>query len=180
MAECGDSEDRIARPENDYRRLAKRALQEAEAARKKGDELGARQAAEKAYLACVHAARQVVLCSGKKFRRKQQSSAAIARAWQIFGELKLKGDSKVEVIREAFSKALQLHGACFYDGFCTIRGVVEAARLTDRAMKHVPVVCCRIERLMAPAAKANPAPGPRRPSGRRISAGGPTRARASR
>lgn len=97
MAEQKDSKGGFEIFVDRYRDIARRARKEADDAKRADDMMGARQAAEKSYLAAVHAARQILICAGITSTRKpRQSSAAIARANQLVGELGLRREEAVD------------------------------------------------------------------------------------
>jgi len=119
---------------SDYKQLAKKARREL-----KKDP---RQAAEKSYLAAVHAARQIVACAGgKKGERIKTSSWAIGEAARLLGQRGKRIPKKErDKITRALSLALGQHTACFYDGVCdrgavqdAVNSVVDATRSVERA-----------------------------------------------
>ena len=121
---------------SDYRRLAAKARGEF-----KKDP---RQAAEKSYLAAVHAARQILACAGVEWKSgKRQSSAAIGRAANVLGESGLGAD-EFQPITRAFTLALGQHSACFYDGVCERSAVWDAVTAVDTATGSLDRVCRRL------------------------------------
>ena len=127
---------------SDYRRLAAKARGEF-----KKDP---RQAAEKSYLAAVHAARQILACAGVAWRSgKRQSSAAIGRATNVLGESRL-GPQEYQPITRAFTLALGQHSACFYDGVCERSAVWDAVEAVGKATHNLDRVCRRLITLRPP------------------------------
>ena len=121
---------------DDYRDFARRARRELRS--------DPRQAVEKAYLAAVHAARQVLACAGVPWKGgKRQSAAAIGRASEFLGKSGLAPDEYRPITR-AFSMALGQHGACFYDGVCDPHVTAETVRAVERATKTLDRVCRRL------------------------------------
>jgi uncharacterized protein (UPF0332 family) len=130
---------------NDYAKLAEYASKEMRIATKSGNELLARQAVNKAYLATVHAARAIVACSGATSDSKESSRSTkdIGRVFTIVGQRKLRDEQTNQVLR-AFSKALGQHTNCFYDGICSMPEMADTVRYVRKALKHVPHTCHRV------------------------------------
>lgn len=121
---------------SDYRKLALKAKRELRR--------DPRQAVEKSYLAAVHAARQIVACSGeKRDDRKKASSWAIGRANEIVGKKLGQRLSKAdrERVTRALSSALGQHSACFYDGVCSEGAARDTVKSVIGATKSVERVC---------------------------------------
>ena len=147
MAEQKDSKGGFEIFVDRYRDIARRARKEADDAKRADDMMGARQAAEKSYLAAVHAARQILICAGITSTRKpRQPSAAIARANQLVGELGLRREEAVDNAMRALGRALKEHTSCFYEGVCDIPDIVRAAHGVERAAKDLPAVCHLVQR----------------------------------
>lgn len=120
---------------DDYRRFARMARKELRT--------DPRQAVEKAYLAAVHAARQVIACSGMPWTKRRMSAAAIGRATQILGQ-RLPHEPRVQAITKAFALALGQHSACFYEGACDRTIATMTVKSVDRAARNVEWACMRL------------------------------------
>jgi len=132
---------------NDYRAIAAIAQREMNRAVRRDDPMAGRQAVNKSYLAAVHAAREIVECSGMTFRTSGagRSSRDMGRVATLVGERKLVDKPTQNVLR-AFSKAAGQHRACFYDGVCSMPEMAETVRFVRKALKHVPHTCTVLRR----------------------------------
>src|SRR5271155_3434961 len=115
---------------SDFQALAKKARKELRT--------DPRQAAEKAYLASVHAARQIIACTNENpgSTAAYRSAAAIGRAAQILGG-QLPADPRIRTITRAFGRALGAHSSCFYEGVCDRGDITEIVKLVGRAAKEL-------------------------------------------
>src|SRR5579859_5802054 len=94
-----------------------------------------RQAAEKAYLAAVLSARQIVRALGARLRDRS-SASAIGRAAQLIGE-RFPGRVDLRKVTGAFQHALGNNKSCFYEGVCERGTVREDVEAVVRAVKTV-------------------------------------------
>ena len=93
-----------------------------------------RQAAEKAYLAAVRAARQVVRALGGRYTDRH-SASAIGRAAELIGKHYPGG--QLRQVTRAFQRALGDHKACFYEGVCERTAITKDVSEIVRATKTV-------------------------------------------
>jgi hypothetical protein len=132
---------------NDYAKLADMAQREMNRAVRRDDPMQGRQAVNKAYLASVHAAREIVACSGVTFKRRTsaRSTQDMGRVQTLVGERGLV-DRQTQAVLRAFSKAAGQHTVCFYDGLCSMPEMADTVRFVRKALKHVPHTCAVIRR----------------------------------
>ena len=112
---------------------------------KKNDVTGGREAVNKAYLATVHAAHEIVACAGVEFR-KPRSSRSTQDIGRVMTMLRPRKDRLTGEITDAFSAALGQHAACFYDGVCSMGQMQKTVEQTYKALKHVPHACEVVKR----------------------------------
>jgi len=132
---------------NDYAQIAELARREMSKAARKNDLMAGRQAVNKAYLATVHAAREIVECSGLAFAKREsaRSTRDMGRVSTLVGQMRLR-DPGTNAVMRAFSKAAGQHTACFYDGICDMSEMTETVKFVAKALKHVPHTCAVIRR----------------------------------
>ena len=123
---------------SNYQQLARKAKQELAT--------DPRQAAEKAYLAAVHASRMILECSEMPSGRAgYRSSAAIGRASDILIQKLGKADPQANKLRTAFGNALGAHTSCFYEGVCVPENIRKVVLGVVQATHTVENVCRRIK-----------------------------------